>query len=94
MRKLKFTFSRVSLNQIYLSYLLPNIEYLCVVWNGCTVQDIHSLQKLQNEAARIVTGLKRSVSFNNLNRECGWVSLAERRRQKKTTTYFYVQTNQ
>ena len=26
MRKLKFTFSRVALNQIYLSYLLPIIE--------------------------------------------------------------------
>ena len=83
MRKLKFTFSRVALNQIYLSYLLPIIEYSCVVWDGCTVQDINSLQKLQNEAARIVTGLTRSVSLDNLYRECGWVSLAERRRQQK-----------
>ena len=83
MRKLKFTFSRVALNQIYLSYLLPIIEYSCVVLDGCTVQDINSLQKLQNEAARIVTGLTRSVSLDNLYRECGWVSLAERRRQQK-----------
>ena len=83
MRKLKFTFSRVALNQIYLSYLLPIIEYSCVVWDGCTVQDINSLQKLQNEAARIVTGLTRSVSLDNLYRECGWVSLAEKRRQQK-----------
>ena len=83
MRKLKFTFSRVALNQIYLSYLLPIIEYSCVVWDGCTVQDINSLQKLQNEAARIVAGLTRSVSLDNLYRECGWVSLVERRRQQK-----------
>ena len=83
MRKLKFTFSRVALNQIYQSYLLPIIEYSCVVWNGCTVQDINSLQKLQNEAARIVTGLRRSVSLDNPYRECGWVSLAERRRHRK-----------
>ena len=83
MRKLKFTFSRVALNQIYLSYLLPIIEYSCVVWAGCTVQDINSLQKLQIEAACIVTGLTRSVSLDNLYRECGWVSLAERRRQQK-----------
>ena len=83
MRKLKFTFSHVALNQIYLSYLLPIIEYSCVVRDGCTVQDINSLQKLQNEAARIVTGLTRSVSLDNLYRECGWVSLVERRRQQK-----------
>ena len=45
------------------------------------MQDINSLQKIQNEAARIVTGLTRSVSINNLYRECGWVTLDERRKQ-------------
>ena len=49
MRKLKYTFSRVALNQIYLSYLQPIIEYSCVVWDGCTKRDIESLQKLQND---------------------------------------------
>ena len=71
MRKFEFTSSRVALNQIYLSYLLPVIEYSCVVWDGCTVQDIKSLQKLQNETSRIVTGLTRSVSLDFLYRECG-----------------------
>ena len=47
------------------------------------MQDISSLQKLQNEAARIVTGITRSVSLDNLYRECGWVSQVERRRQQK-----------
>ena len=89
MQKLKFAFSHDALKQIYL-YLLPIIEYLCVVWDGCTVQDIHSLQKLQNEAARIVPGLTRSVSLDNLNRVCGWVSLAERRRQKKKKQLIFM----
>ena len=83
MRKLKYTFSRVALNQIYLSYLQPIIEYSCVVWDGCTERDIESLQKLQNEAARIVTGFTRSVSLDNLYKESGWVSLIERRKQQK-----------
>ena len=47
------------------------------------MQDISSLQKLQNEAACIVTGLTRSVLLDNLYRACGWMSLAERRRQQK-----------
>ena len=76
MRKLKFTFSRTALNQIFLSYVSPVLEYSCVVWDGCTMQDINSLQnKNQNEAALIVTGLARSVSFDNFYRECGWVTL-------------------
>ena len=40
-------------------------------------------EKLQNEAARIVTGLTRSVSLEILYRECGWLSLSERRKQQK-----------
>lgn len=39
MRKLKYTFHRVALNQIYISYLLPILEYSAVVWDNCTLQD-------------------------------------------------------
>ena len=58
-------------------------EYSSVVWDGCSAQDSNALEKLQNEAARIVTGFTRSVSLENLYRECGWLSLSERRRQQK-----------
>ena len=78
MRKLKFTLNRIALNQIYMSYVLPILEYSSIIWDGCTAQDSNALEKLQNEAARIVTGLTRSVSLENLYRECGWKSLFER----------------
>ena len=83
MRRLKSKFTRVALNQIYLSYVLPILEYFSVVWDGCSSQDSNALEKLHNEAARIVTGLTRSVSLGNLYRECGWLSLSERRKQQK-----------
>ena len=47
------------------------------------MQDTSALEKLQNEAARIVTGLTRSVSLVNLYRECGWVPLHSRRKEQK-----------
>ena len=47
------------------------------------MQDTSTLEKLQNEAARIVTGLTRSVSLVNLYRECGWVPLHTRRKEQK-----------
>ena len=83
MRRLKFKFTRVALNQIYLSYVLPVLGYSSVVWDGCSSQDSNALEKLQNEAARIVTGLTRSVSLENLYRKCGCSSLSERRKQQK-----------
>ena len=69
--KLKYSFHRIALNQIYMSHVLPILEYPCTVWDGCTVQDCLALERLQNEAARTVTGLTRSVSLENLYRECG-----------------------
>ena len=62
MRKLKYSFSRNALNQMYMSYLLPVVEYASVVWDGCSERDSQTLQKIQNEAARLVKGLARSVS--------------------------------
>ncbi len=69
MRKLKFQLSRTSLNRIYISYLRPILEYASVVWDGCTDYEKSALDKIQNEAARIVTGLTRSVSLDNLRQE-------------------------
>ena len=83
MRKLKFTLHRKVLNQIYVSFLRPLMEYSSTVWDGYTAYEKHSLGKIQNEAARIVTGLTRSVSLENLFSEIGWLSLPERRRYQK-----------
>ena len=57
---------------MYMSYLLPVVEYASVVWDGCSECDSQTLQKIQNEAARLVTGLTRSVSLESLYKECGW----------------------
>ena len=88
MRKFKFTFTRISLNRIFFSYVIPVLEYSSVVWDGCSLQDSNALDKLQTEAARIVTGLTRSVSLKKLYRECEWISLAERREQQKIIFMF------
>ncbi|MCG7882888.1 MAG: hypothetical protein JAY96_15005, partial [Candidatus Thiodiazotropha endolucinida] len=94
MRRLKFSFSRQALNQMFFSYLRPLLEYSSIVWDGCTNQDRDSLEKLQNEAARVVTGLTRSVSLINLYNECGWASLAERRKYQKLCFMYKVVNGQ
>ena len=90
MRKLKFSISRNALNQMYMSYLLPVVEYASVVWDGCSEQDSQTLQKIQNEAARIVIGLTRPVSLENLYKECGWATLSQRRQQHKLSFMYNV----
>ena len=87
-RSLKFKLQRRSLNQIYISFLRPALEYASVVWDNCTVREKEYLEKIQNEAARIVTGVTRSISLENLYREIGWLTLSDRRKyQKLVLTY-------
>ena len=88
-----YTFSRIALNQIYISYARPILEYSSIVWDNCTVEQSNSLKKLQNEAARIVTGLTRSVSQERLYAECGWDSLALRRGNQKLKFMYKVSHN-
>ena len=66
---------------MYMSYMLPAIEHASIVWDGCSEQDSQTLQKIQDEAVRFVTGLTRSVSLENLYKECGWATLSQRRHQ-------------
>ena len=47
-------------------------------------------KKIQKEAARIVTGLTRSVSLENLYKECGWATLSQRRQQHKLSFMYNV----
>ena len=44
--------------------------------------------KLQNEAARIVSGCSKLVSLSVVREECGWELLSERRRKHKLILFF------
>ena len=66
MRKLKFKLDRRSLQTIYFSFIRPLLEYVDVVWNNCAQYESNELEKIQNEAARIVTGATKLVSINSL----------------------------
>jgi hypothetical protein len=57
LRKLKFILKREILEKIYLTFIRPLLEYSCEVWDNCSQTGHDRLEKLQLEAARIVTGL-------------------------------------
>jgi hypothetical protein len=49
--------SLCNLEKMYLAYIRPLFEYACEVWNNCRIGYSYKLEKLQIDAARIVTGL-------------------------------------
>ena len=77
---------------MYMSYMLPVIEYASIVWDECSQQDSQTLQKTQSEAALLVTGLARSVSLEHLYKECRWATLSQRRHQHKLSFVYNVNT--
>ena len=90
MHKLKFLLDRKFLQTIYFSFIRPLLKYADVVWDNCTQYEVNELEKIQNEAARIVTVATRLVSINLLHCETGWDSLASRRNKHKN---YYVPQN-
>ena len=88
MRKLKFQLDRKSLQTIYFSFIRPLLEYADVVWNNCTQYESNELDKVQNEAARIVTGATKLASIDSLHTETGWETLGSRRKNHKLTMFY------
>ena len=87
MRKFKFVLDRKSLHTIYFSFIRPLLEYADVVWDNCTQYEANELEKIQNEAARIVTGATRLVSVDLLYTKTGWDTLISRRNKDKISTF-------
>ena len=57
LRKLKYKLNRNNLEKLYLIYIRPIFVYVCEVWDNCGVSNLCKLERLQLEAARIITGL-------------------------------------
>ena len=93
MRSMKFKMSRMSLNKMYLSYIRPILEYADVLWDGCSNENESRIEKVQLEAARLVSGLTRSTSTNRIYQEIGWKTLHRRRKEKKLILFHKIEPN-
>ncbi len=93
MRKLKYLVNRNTLNSIYMIYIRPHFEYACEVWDGCTIDQSETLERLQLEAARIVTGLPTYTRREYLYLETGWQTLSERRTVRKLCLIYKISNN-
>ena len=81
-------FDRRSLEIAYFSFIRPVLEYADTVWDNCTHTDKLDLEKIQYEAARIVTGCSKLVSIHDLMKEVGWETLEEGRRKHKLILFY------
>ena len=87
LRKLKYQLDRNTLQISYFSFIRPILEYADIVWDNCTQYEKNELEKIQIEAAMIVTGTTRSCSNEKILEEAGWDSLETRREKHRLITF-------
>ena len=75
---------------MYLVYIRPHFEYACEVWDNCGIGYSDKLEKLQLDAARIVTGLPIFTKSEYLYAETGWETQSERRYSRKLQLIFSI----
>ena len=92
LRSLKFDLDRLTLQIMYFSFIRPVLEYGDIIFDNCPSYFSEKLEKINIEAARIVTGATKLVSINTLYNECGWETL-EKRREKHKLIQFYKMKN-
>ena len=76
LRKIKYQFSKQTLNTLFYTYNRPLLEYASEVWDGSTQADANRLEQVQLNAAQIVTGLPVFASLDSLYYETGWKTLS------------------
>jgi hypothetical protein len=81
-RPLKHRLDRQSLETLYTSYVRPVIEYADAVWDvpADNRHTLKTLDKVQKEAAKVVSGATARCTTEELYSELGWEPLAARRK--------------
>lgn len=87
LKRLRFKLDRKTLEVLYKSFIRPTIEYANIVWDNCDDECKLMLEKVQLDAARIVTGGIKGTSHRALYKESGWESLQTRRDRQKILLY-------
>ena len=75
---------------VYRSITEPYFSYCSLVWDSTGKTQSKQLQRLQNRAARIVTGLPYTVRSSQILELLGWSSLTKMRMQQKAVMMYRV----
>lgn len=90
---IKLLLPRRSLCSLYVTMVLPIIEYCDIIYDNCTVRNALDLENTQRRAALVCTGAYRHTSNDALLAELGWQPLRIRRQIHKVCLFFKIINN-
>ena len=85
-RRAKKYVKQDALKLMYNSLVLPYFDYCSLVWNNCSQTLKTKVQRLQNRAARVITGDTYDIRSKDVLSKLGWNNLEERR-NSQTISY-------
>ncbi len=83
LRRIKSCVPKRTLIKVYNAIILPHFDYCSLVWSNCSDYLLDTLQKMQNRAARIITGRPYDIPTKEIFRELNWQSLPDRWEKNK-----------
>ena len=76
----KICFTRyIRTNVSFFSSPIPYFDYCSLVWNNCSQTLKDKVQRLQNRAARVITGDNYDIRSSDIFNKLGWNNLQDRR---------------
>ena len=79
LRRAKPFVSFETLKYIYQALVQPSFDYCSMVWGNCGEDSKEKLQRLQNRAARVITGDTYEIRSTDILKKLNWKTLEERR---------------
>ena len=92
LRRLKPLLPQSTLVLIYNSLTQPHFDYCSIVWDSLVRGLGQKLQRLQNRAARIITGSDYNTRSSHILASLNWTNL-ETRRTQQLNTFMYKTVN-
>ena len=93
---MKFLSNKVSasvLELTYIMYVRPHLDYGDVIYHNQNSNSMELLEKVQYQAALLVSKCWKGTSKRKLYNELGWEALAQRRIGRRLTLYYKINNN-
>ena len=82
-RRMKNVVPQSTLISVYNAIVQPHFDYRSLVWDIGNVYSLEKLQKMQNRAARVITGRSYEVRSETILQDLCWQPLIEKWRENK-----------
>ena len=82
-----------TLHIIYKALILPYFDYCSPLWDNCGIVLKEKLQRFQNRAARVLTGVSYDTNSSELLERLNWKNLENRFRFNKVVLVYNILNN-